>query len=106
LQAQAEQQLGPLPVANPLLPFPSEQQQQQQHEPPQLLLQPPPLLPLAGLPGAFVAALSAAVQYWKVVQLSHFRIESKPPAGRLDELTVLADAVLAAVGGERHGSYW
>jgi hypothetical protein len=88
-------------MANPLLPFPSEQQQQQQQdEPPQLLLHPAPLLPLASLPGAYVTALSAAVGYWRVVQLSHSRIESNPPAGRLDELTVLADAVLAALRGE------
>jgi hypothetical protein len=97
---QAEQRLGPLPAANPLLLFPSELQQQQQ-EPPLLQLQPPPLLPLSTLPVAFIQALAAAVQYWKVVRLSHFRIESQPANGRLDELTVLADAVLAALRGKR-----
>jgi hypothetical protein len=94
-------------MANPPLPFPNEvqQQQQQQDEPPQLLLHPAPLLPQATLPGAFVKALAAAVAYWKAVQLSHSRIESNPPATRLDELTVLADAVLAALRGESKTLY-
>lgn len=107
VQAAAEKRLSvELPAANATLQLPISQpadtkqlQEQGQQTSAQLQLSPAPLLPLAKLPAVFVRALVSGVDYWRRVRLSHSRIERNPPNGRLDQLTALADAVLAAVRG-------
>lgn len=109
--AQEQLKLTDVPPANPVLQLPTslpadstDPQQQDQQTSTQLQLSPAPLLPLTTLPAVFIRALVRGVEYWRQVRLSHSRIESNPPNGRLDQLTALADAVLAAVRGARLGT--
>lgn len=95
-----QQQLGDVPPINQPLPLPPALPDAASLTPlPQLRSTATHMLPLQSMPPQFVQFLHSAVQYWRMVKLSHSRIERTAFGDMLQPITDAAEAIIAALRG-------